>query len=204
MGLALKQLQRLDPDIRHRWRKMLAALELVAEGPAMKWEKSIRQSKSSGGPPRGAFRGGRKDDTPMYWWYRSHLDRAIDEGGPHDPRVLRLLWQAEADLKRTRYRSPVRAAETDSEFAKRVVDRYEGMEAEEAAWVYENVRVAVIHRARRMLGRHPETGYVDDDRKWTDLTDDEKKSVIAKFSSPHEASAELGINERTARRWRDK
>lgn len=207
-------LTRIDPELARRANTIICKLKLLgeakssgkisAEGLQQKAESSpppeVRLDSDAAQPP--------PKDRSLYEWYIWHFARATSEY-----RFRLLCYLAERDYERYRRRpsdakrGPITlrgkdGGEAETEGMKRIVEWYSGIEAVEVA-ILEECSIDHVRKARRVFRR------VESDGRaltgWKGWDDDERLAQVKRLRvggySQQEVAAELGVSDRTVRKY---
>jgi hypothetical protein len=198
-------------ELEARIRQILARLELLSEARASSLATKISSGGADTRPPPGV----REDPSqvpsrvhsPLIVYYRWAFDNARDD----EHRWL-LCYLAERDhrnhvkpLSRDRTALfPSRGGSTEDENAlvREVLDRFEGMDAQEVA-VLGDFRVGWVRTIRERAGRRAEDG--TERPTWFRMSEEEKLAAVAEAyaegAGNQRVASALGVSRRTIARY---
>jgi predicted DNA-binding protein (UPF0251 family) len=210
----------ISPELEAKIKDVLSRLMLLAEGSTTSFDAHVSGSKSKSQPPAGVKLDGNppnRDTSPPYEWWTWRFANAI-ERGESEMQFLRLYLLAERDYWVNKHHSANRHARRSGELdrrdisdgglaeresAKRVCEEYQGVSAEEVAYLYEDVSVEWVRKARRMNGRNPNDGKPRPE--FLDLDEDDRLKVAAqmhaKGMSANAAANRLHVSKQTLQRY---
>lgn len=200
-----------DPELRRRALTILRKLALLSEASGASVVAFSSSGKKEDRPPPGVpnrlDKPKTRDNSTLYEYYVQAFASASD-----DYRLHELIFLAERDYNRTKWRSPARERVTanlpgenaeESDY-QRICDLYEGMDALEVA-IREEVNIAYVRKARAAGGRFPDDGMPK--KTWQQLAEEEKRAKVTHWRSKgltrEATSKRLGVSTRTIRRYED-
>ena len=203
-------------SLKQKIRDVLAQLATLSEASAASLEPRASQGAPESSIPAGVSLRDRPPDKgdSLHDWWRWRFAEAVakDES---EFELYRLCLLAERDYAERRFRSPDRMALRSGELtvnaidggaaedrqAERVVELYEGIPAVEVA-VHEYTTEAWVKKARRQLGRDPQTGRPRPDfLDWDEDRRHREVATLAERMGKKAAAAKLRVDPGTVRRY---